>query len=120
MAASSYHKVLEENRLLHNQVQDLKGEFFQISYILNLCMEMGLIQLNVLSTGTIRVYCRVRPFLSRQSNERSTVDYIGENGNIMIVNPQKQGKEARKVFTFNKVFGTNVTQRMSFSQLIFF
>ncbi|CAA2981748.1 kinesin KP1 [Olea europaea subsp. europaea] len=89
VAASSYHKVLEENRLLHNQVQDLKG--------------------------TIRVYCRVRPFLSRQSNERSTVDYIGENGNIMIVNPQKQGKEARKVFTFNKVFGTNVTQQQIYA-----
>ncbi|XP_051126071.1 kinesin-like protein KIN-14F [Andrographis paniculata] len=85
VAASSYHKVLEENRLLYNQVQDLKG--------------------------TIRVYCRVRPFLSEQCNEQSTVDYIGENGNIMIVNPLKQGKEARRVFSFNKVFGTNVTQQ---------
>lgn len=84
VAASSYHKVLEENRLLYNQVQDLKG--------------------------TIRVYCRVRPFLSGQSNGQSTVDYIGENGNIMIVNPFKQGRDARRVFTFNKVFATNVTQ----------
>lgn len=84
-ASSSYHKVLEENRVLYNLVQDLKG--------------------------TIRVYCRVKPFLSGQSNNQSTVDYIGENGNIMIVNPLKQGKEARKVFAFNKVFGTNVTQQ---------
>ncbi|KAL2523802.1 Kinesin KP1 [Abeliophyllum distichum] len=89
VAASSYHKVLEENRLLYNQVQDLKG--------------------------TIRVYCRVRPFLSRQSNMQSTVDYIGENGNIMIVNHQKQGKEGRRVFTFNKVFGTNVTQQQIYA-----
>ncbi|KAK4491801.1 hypothetical protein RD792_002577 [Penstemon davidsonii] len=87
--ASSYHKVLEENRALYNQVQDLKG--------------------------TIRVYCRVRPFLSGQSNGQSTVDYIGENGDIMIVNPQKQGKGARKVFSFNKVFGTNVTQQQIYS-----
>lgn len=84
VASSSYHKVLEENRLLYNQVQDLKG--------------------------TIRVYCRVRPFLPGQSNRQSTVDYIGETGNIMIVNPFKQGKDSRKVFTFNKVFDTNVTQ----------
>ncbi|KAF5728491.1 Kinesin-like protein 1 isoform 2 [Tripterygium wilfordii] len=84
VASSSYHKVLEENRKLYNQVQDLKG--------------------------TIRVYCRVRPFPSGQSNSQSTVDYIGENGNIMIVNPLKQGKDARRIFTFNKVFGTNVTQ----------
>ena len=62
------------------------------------------------STGTIRVYCRVRPFLPGQSNGQSTVDYIGENGNIMIVNPLKQGKDSRRIFTFNKVFGTSVTQ----------
>ncbi|XP_059285247.1 kinesin-like protein KIN-14F [Lycium ferocissimum] len=85
VASSSYHKVLEENRMLFNQVQDLKG--------------------------TIRVYCRVRPFLSGQPDMQSTVDYIGENGDIMIVNPRKQGKDARKIFTFNKVFGTKVTQQ---------
>lgn len=65
-------------------------------------------------TGTIRVYCRVRPFLSEQSNGQSTVDHIGENGSIMIVNPLKQGKDARRVFSFNKIFGTDVTQRKSF------
>lgn len=56
------------------------------------------------------MYCRVRPFLPGQTNKQSVVDYIGETGNIMIVNPFKQGKDARKVFTFNKVFGTNATQ----------
>ncbi|GAB4845887.1 hypothetical protein Ancab_024891 [Ancistrocladus abbreviatus] len=85
VASSSYYKVLEENRQLYNQVQDLKG--------------------------TIRVYCRVRPFLPAQHDQQSTVDYIGENGNIMIVNPNKQGRDARRVFSFNKVFGTTVTQQ---------
>ncbi|KAJ7963561.1 Kinesin-like protein [Quillaja saponaria] len=89
LASSSYHKILEENRLLYNQVQDLKG--------------------------TIRVYCRVRPFLSGESNVQSTVDYIGDNGNIMIVNPLKKGKDARRVFSFNKVFGTNVTQEQIYA-----
>lgn len=72
--------------------------------------------------GTIRVYCRVRPFLPGQSNGQSTVDYIGENGNIMIVNPLKQGKDARRVFSFNKVFGTNVTQGILcyFNEVFFF
>ncbi|XWS09608.1 hypothetical protein CRYUN_Cryun39dG0004200 [Craigia yunnanensis] len=84
VASSSYHEVLEENRMLYNQVQDLKG--------------------------TIRVFCRVRPFLQVQTNGQSTVDYIGENGNVMIANPLKQGKDARKVFSFNKVFGPNVSQ----------
>ncbi|PSS14296.1 Kinesin-like protein [Actinidia chinensis var. chinensis] len=89
MASSSYHQILEENRLLYNLVQDLKG--------------------------TIRVYCRVRPFLPGQSDGQSTVDYIGENGNIMIVNPCKQGKDARRVFNFNKVFSTNVTQQQIYA-----
>ncbi|XP_068339409.1 kinesin-like protein KIN-14F [Pyrus communis] len=84
VASSSYQQVIEENRVLFNQVQDLKG--------------------------SIRVYCRIRPFLPGQSNEQSTVDYIGENGTIMIVNPLKQSKDKRRVFTFNKVFRTNVTQ----------
>ncbi|KAL0407033.1 UNVERIFIED_CONTAM: Kinesin-like protein KIN-14F [Sesamum latifolium] len=60
VAASSFHKVLEENRVLFNQVQDLKG--------------------------TIRVYCR------------------------------KQGKDARRVFSFNKVFGMNVTQYQIYAE----
>ncbi|XP_057534841.1 kinesin-like protein KIN-14F [Amaranthus tricolor] len=89
VASSSYYKVLEENRQLYNQVQDLKG--------------------------SIRVYCRVRPFLQGQSDEASTVDYIGENGNLMIVHPHKQGRDARKVFLFNKVFGTNATQQQIYS-----
>ncbi|XP_073009938.1 kinesin-like protein KIN-14F isoform X1 [Typha latifolia] len=86
---SSYYKLLEENRLLYNQVQDLKGN--------------------------IRVYCRVRPFLQEQHDERSTIDHIGENGDIMIMNPQKQGKDGRKIFSFNKVFGANATQTEVFA-----
>ncbi|KAK8468578.1 hypothetical protein PHAVU_006G059300 [Phaseolus vulgaris] len=89
VASTSYHKVLEENRLLYNQVQDLKG--------------------------AIRVYCRVRPFLPGQSNGQSTVDYIGENGDMMIVNPLKHGKDSRRVFSFNKVFGTTVTQEQIYA-----
>ncbi|KAK9689574.1 hypothetical protein RND81_09G068100 [Saponaria officinalis] len=85
VASSSYYKVLEENRDLYNQVQDLKG--------------------------TIRVYCRVRPFLQGNSSGQSTVDHIGENGNIIIAHPNKQGRDARKVFAFNKVFATTATQQ---------
>ncbi|CAM8951796.1 unnamed protein product [Rhodiola kirilowii] len=89
LAASSYHKVLDENRLLYNQVQDLKG--------------------------SIRVFCRVRPFLSGQEHQHSSVDHIGENGSIMIVNPNRQGKDARRVFSFNKVFGINATQEQIYA-----
>ena len=61
-------------------------------------------------SGSIRVYCRVKPFPKTQSDQRSTVDHIGENGEIMIANPQKQGKDGRKIFTFNKIFGPNASQ----------
>lgn len=87
-AAAGYNKVLEENRQLYNQVQDLKG--------------------------SIRVYCRVRPFLPGQDDRQSTVDFIGENGTLMIVNPNKQGKDARKTFAFNKVFASSATQEEVF------
>ncbi|XP_027349944.1 kinesin-like protein KIN-14I [Abrus precatorius] len=81
-AASGYHRVLEENRKLYNQVQDLKG--------------------------SIRVYCRVRPFFSGQSNHLSTVENI-EDGTITVSIPSKNGKGHRS-FNFNKVFGPSATQ----------
>ncbi|CAN4113628.1 unnamed protein product [Withania somnifera] len=81
-AASGYHRVLEENRKLYNQVQDLKG--------------------------SIRVYCRVRPFLPGQSSYLSNVDHI-DDGSITISVPSKNGK-GRKSFNFNKVFGPSATQ----------
>ncbi|XP_060180436.1 kinesin-like protein KIN-14I [Lycium barbarum] len=86
-AASGYHRVLEENRKLYNQVQDLKG--------------------------SIRVYCRVRPFLPGQSNCGTSVDHI-EDGTITISIPSKNGK-GRKSFNFNKVFGSGATQGEVFS-----
>jgi len=58
--------------------------------------------------GSIRVYCRVRPFLSGQSNYMSTVDHI-EDGNITISTASKHGKGC-KSFSFNKVFGPLATQ----------
>ncbi|VFQ73881.1 unnamed protein product [Cuscuta campestris] len=87
-AASGYHRVLEENRKLYNQVQDLKG--------------------------SIRVYCRVRPFLHGQSSYfSSTIDQI-EDGTITINTPSRHGK-GQRAFNFNKVFGPSVTQGEVFS-----
>lgn len=95
-AASGYHRVLEENRKLYNQVQDLKG--------------------------SIRVYCRVRPFLPGQSSFLpgqssclSCVDHM-EDGNITISTPSRHGKGHRS-FSFNKVFGPSATQADVFSDM---
>ncbi|RID52223.1 hypothetical protein BRARA_H02839 [Brassica rapa] len=87
-AATGYQRVLEENRKLYNQVQDLKG--------------------------SIRVYCRVRPFLPGQTSALTTVDHI-EDSTISIATPSKYGKEGRKSFTFNKVFGPSASQEAVFA-----
>ncbi|CAK7349727.1 unnamed protein product [Dovyalis caffra] len=80
----SYHIVLAENRRMFNELQELKGN--------------------------IRVYCRIRPFLPGQAAKQTTVEYIGEHGELAIVNPSKQGKDKRRNFKFNKVFGPDSTQ----------
>lgn len=82
-AAAGYKKVLEENRKLYNQVQDLKG--------------------------SIRVYCRVRPSLPGQENQVTSVDYMDPE-TVAIIVPSSSGREGRKASMFNKVFGPSSTQ----------
>ena len=63
--------------------------------------------------GNIRVYCRIRPFLPGQSKKHTTIEYIGENGELVIMNPSK-GKDSRRMFKFNKVFHPTSTQGINF------
>ncbi|KAL7169048.1 hypothetical protein ACSBR2_034139 [Camellia fascicularis] len=81
-AALGYHKVVKENRNLYNMVQDLKGN--------------------------IRVYCRIRPAFSAEA--RNVIDFIGEDGSLVVLDPLKPQKDGRKVFQFNHVFGQTATQ----------
>ncbi|KAI9072949.1 hypothetical protein K1719_045078 [Acacia pycnantha] len=88
-AASGYRRVLDENRKLYNQLQDLKGN--------------------------IRVYCRVRPLFG-QPNSAGSVGSI-EEGSISMIIPSKYGKEGRKTFNFNRVFGPTATQAEVFADM---
>ncbi|KAL0462359.1 UNVERIFIED_CONTAM: Kinesin-like protein KIN-14O, partial [Sesamum latifolium] len=88
-AAKNYYSLLAENRKLHNELQELKGN--------------------------IRVYCRIRPFLPGQKGKQSIVEYIGENGELVVVNPAKPGKEGRRSFKFDKVYGPTATQAEVFA-----
>ena len=72
----------------------------------------------MLWVGNIRVYCRIRPFLSGQSRKLTTIDYIGENGELLVLNPSKHGKDAHRMFKFNKVFNPTATQGISFVFMI--
>lgn len=68
------------------------------------------IHLGSFLAGNIRVYCRVRPFLSGQNAKQTTMQYIGENGELVVINPSKPGKSSHRLFKFNKVFGPASTQ----------
>uniref|UniRef100_M1CLP5 Kinesin heavy chain n=1 Tax=Solanum tuberosum TaxID=4113 RepID=M1CLP5_SOLTU len=81
-AALGYHKVMKENRSLHNMVQDLKGN--------------------------IRVYCRIRPAFNAEA--KTAIDFIGEDGSLVVIDPLKSWKEGRKIFQFNRVFGPSAAQ----------
>ncbi|KAL3824785.1 hypothetical protein ACJIZ3_020814 [Penstemon smallii] len=83
-AAKNYYSLLAENRRMHNELQELKGN--------------------------IRVYCRIRPFLPGQKGKQTIIEYVGENGELIVLNPTKQGKEGRRSFKFNKVYGPTATQ----------
>ncbi|PAN43745.1 hypothetical protein PAHAL_8G255400 [Panicum hallii] len=89
-AASGYHKIVEENRKLYNQIQDLRGN--------------------------IRVYCRVRPFHPGKVSSSSSVAGL-EDRTITVMVPSKYGKDSRKSFTFNRVFGPLATQEEVFTDM---
>ncbi|KAI4300804.1 hypothetical protein L6164_034138 [Bauhinia variegata] len=86
--ALGYHRLVKENRDLYNTVQDLKGN--------------------------IRVYCRIRPSLNGKSN--NVIDFIGEDGSLVISDPLKTQKDGRKVFQFNRVFGPTASQADVFEE----
>lgn len=111
-AAKNYHAVLAENRRLYNEVQDLKGKHLVISLLGMLGNYLML--LFFYWTGNIRVYCRIRPFLKGQNKKQTTIEYIGENGELVVVNPVKQGKDGHRLFKFNKVFSPEATQGHNF------
>ncbi|KAK6787594.1 hypothetical protein RDI58_016119 [Solanum bulbocastanum] len=90
-ATANYSVVLAENRKLHNELQELKGN--------------------------IRVYCRIRPFLRGQKEKQTVIEYIGENGELVVVNPSKQGKEGRRSFKFNMVYSPASAQAQVYSDI---
>ncbi|XP_071716954.1 kinesin-like protein KIN-14I [Rutidosis leptorrhynchoides] len=88
-AAAGYRKVVDENRKLYNQVQDLKG--------------------------SIRVYCRVRPFLPGTQGKKPSCVECPDDGTMIVTVPDKTGKEQKKSFTFNRVFNPSATQSLVYT-----
>ncbi|WVZ79818.1 hypothetical protein U9M48_027352 [Paspalum notatum var. saurae] len=89
--SENYRAALEENRKLYNEIQELKGN--------------------------IRVYCRIRPFLPGEDKKSTIIEYVGDNGDLIIGNRSRQGKEKSKSFKFNKVLGPTASQGMNVCDL---
>ncbi|KAL2923557.1 Kinesin-like protein KIN-14L [Bienertia sinuspersici] len=87
--ANGYKKVVQENRRLYNIAQDLKG--------------------------IVRVYCRIRPILNTEA--KNVVDFVGQDGSLVIVDPSKSRSDGRKVFQFNCVYGPTATQDELFKEV---
>lgn len=45
-----------------------------------------------------------------QAKKQSSIEHIGDNGELVVTNPSKPGKEGQKMFKFNKVYGPTCTQ----------
>ncbi|CAN8234961.1 unnamed protein product [Cochlearia groenlandica] len=90
-AAENYHAVLTENRKLFNELQELKGN--------------------------IRVFCRVRPFIPGQGAPNTVVEYVGDDGELVVTNPTRPGKDGLRQFRFNKVYSPSATQADVFSDI---
>ena len=59
-------------------------------------------------SGNVRVYHRIRPSFSNEA--KTLIDFIGEDGSLVILHPLKLQKYGMKVFQFNRVFGPTATQ----------
>ncbi|KHG03288.1 Kinesin-4 -like protein [Gossypium arboreum] len=86
-AARNYHLTLAENRILYNEIQDLKGN--------------------------IRVYCRIRPFLPGQSKKQTTIEYIGENGELSGPNVSSKEDWGVNYRALNDLFQTSQSRKSS-------
>ena len=124
-AAVGYYRVVKENRNLYNMVQDLKGWCTFETQKLTICICLFFcccciwrdsfifsikvnLMINSWISGNIRVYCRIRPSLSYEA--KTVIDFVGDNGSLVILDPLKPQKDGRKVFQFNRVFGPAATQ----------
>ena len=65
------------------------------------------------STGNVRVFSRVRLLLPGQGAANSVVEYIGEDGELVVRNPVRNSTKPGKdfcMFKFNKVYTPAATQ----------
>lgn len=72
----------------------------------------------IYSSGNIRVYCRIRPAFDAEA--KTVIDFIGEDGSLVVIDPLKPWQDGRKIFEFNRVFGSSATQGRYFDMTSLF
>uniref|UniRef100_A0A7S3ZCK1 Kinesin motor domain-containing protein n=1 Tax=Lotharella globosa TaxID=91324 RepID=A0A7S3ZCK1_9EUKA len=81
-------EAFKEERILrikyHNMVEDMKGK--------------------------IRVYCRIRPMSKSEKKRKDEMSSKAEDKYTIVVNQKSRGREARKQFSFDEVFGPTSPQ----------
>lgn len=82
-------KARKDNRELHNQVQDLKGQ--------------------------VRVFCRVRPVGTTGDPSEAVVDADAEESEVVLSVPGVSG--ASRAFAFDRVFGPGASQADVFNEV---
>lgn len=59
------------------------------------------------------MFCRIRPLISGQNGKQSIIERTGDDGQLVVANPSKQGKDGQRMFKFNKVYGPAASQGFS-------
>lgn len=70
------------------------------------------------SSGNIRVYCRIRPAFHVEATK--VIDFIGEDGSLVVLDPLKSQKDGKRVFRFDHIFGPTATQGKTFCKIYSF
>ncbi|KAJ1385601.1 P-loop containing nucleoside triphosphate hydrolase [Sesbania bispinosa] len=114
----SRSELLKQQRLVRQQKEKRPGvQFLQKKYEEDfIYLSKHLHSLASAATGyqkileeNRKVYCRVRPLIGGHPNHHSPVSNIEEDS-ISLITSSKNGKEVRKTFSFNRVFGPSATQ----------
>ncbi|KAI3863662.1 hypothetical protein MKW98_031254 [Papaver atlanticum] len=65
----------------------------------------------LVSKGNVRVYGRVRPCTDKN---QTTIQSIGENGELVIADPSIHTNDGHRLFKFNKVYDQQATKEEVF------
>uniref|UniRef100_A0A0E0HSC6 Kinesin motor domain-containing protein n=1 Tax=Oryza nivara TaxID=4536 RepID=A0A0E0HSC6_ORYNI len=110
MLEDSKTRVRDLEELLESRSQTWEQKEIRLNQFIGL-------QIQNIQDKALRVHCRIRPFLPGEDQTSTTIEYVGDNGELILANPAKRGKEGHKLFKFNKVLGPSASQDEVFKEI---